>query len=94
MCDGLGTHGIIRTYTYGLKAGRPFFDRAVFPNINLTAQQYKSEKVGSSICHIFEKVLKLKDLMLTDAGRAEAARRHQIVVDFLYHFFDEEDAPE
>ena len=41
-----------------------------------------------------EKILKLKDLMLTDSGKEESKNRHQIVVDFLYHLFNEENAPE
>lgn len=32
--------------------------------------------------------------MLTDSGREESKNRHQIVVDFLYHLFNEENAPE
>ena len=43
---------------------------------------------------MFEKVLKLKDLMLTNSGKEEAKKRYQIVVDFLYNLFSEENAPE
>ena len=43
---------------------------------------------------MFDKILKLKNLMLTESGKKEAASRHQFVVDFLFHFFDEEDVPE
>ena len=32
--------------------------------------------------------------MLTDSGKEESKNRHQIVVDFLYHLFNEENAPE
>lgn len=37
-------------------------------------------------------MLKLKDLMLTEAGKKEAKSRHQIIVDFLYQLFSEENA--
>ena len=30
----------------------------------------------------------------TDSGKEESKNRHQIVVDFLYHLFNEENAPE
>ena len=32
--------------------------------------------------------------MMTKSVKEEAYERHQIVVDFLYHLFDEENAPE
>ena len=94
MCDAIGANGILRAYTYSLKHGKPFFDRDIFPIENLTADQYTGRCADSSVCHVFEKMLKLKSLMLTDSGKDEAKERHQIIVDFLYHFFDEEDAPE
>lgn len=49
---------------------------------------------NSGVCYIFEKILKLKDLMLTKSGKEEARERHKIMVDFLYHLFKEENAPE
>lgn len=94
MCDALGANGIIRVYTYSMKNGQPFFDRNIFPIEDMTADKYTRKCADSSVCHMFEKILKLKDLMLTDAGKEEAKSRHQIVVDFLYHLFNEEDAPE
>ena len=94
MCDALGAIGILRIYTYSIKNGKPFFDRNIFPIENMSAQKYTSKCADSSVCHIFEKILKLKDLMLTNSGREEAKNRHQIVVDFLYHLFAEENAPE
>lgn len=94
MCDGLGVSGILRTHAYQLAHHHEFFDRNNFPIENLTAKQYLSNPTETGINHIFEKVLKLKDLMLTSAGRAEATSRHQFVVDFLRQFFTEENAPE
>lgn len=94
MCDALGANGILRTYAFGLASGRPFFDRNQFPEENLTAAQYQDKSRGTGVDHFFEKLLKLKDLMLTGAGRAEAAYRHRLMVDFLHHLFEEEQAPE
>ncbi len=94
MCDTLGANGILRIYTYCAKNGKPFFDRTIFPIENITAEQYTSKCADSSVCHMFEKILKLKDLMLTDSGKKESKNRHQIIVDFLYHLFDEENVPE
>lgn len=94
MCDALGANGILRVYTYSMKNGKPFFDRNIFPVENLSADRYTKRCADNSVCHIFEKILKLKDLMLTESGKEEAKGRHQIIVDFLYHLFVEENAPE
>lgn len=61
--------------------------------LKITADKYNKVCAESSLCLSVEKVLKLKDLMMTNAGK-EAKGRHQIVVDVLYHFFDEEEVPE
>lgn len=94
MCDALGANGIIRVYTYSMKNGKPFFNKDIFPIKDMTAEKYTSKCADSSVCHLFEKILKLKDLMLTESGKEEAKNRHQIIVDFLYHLFDEENVPE
>lgn len=94
MCDALGANGILRVYTYSMKNGKPFFDRNIFPIEDMSAEKYTRKCADSSVCHMFEKILKLKDLMLTDSGKEESKNRHQILVDFLYHLFSEENAPE
>ena len=92
MCDALGVNGILRIYKYSMKNGKPFFDKDIFPVENMTADKYTRKCADSSVCHMFEKILKLKNLMLTESGKEEAKERHQIVVDVLYHLFDEENA--
>ena len=59
-------------------------------------EEYKkfNRKSDNFINHFFEKMLKIKDLMLTDAGKKEAQIRHQFMLDFLYEFFRENDCPE
>lgn len=94
MCDALGANGILRAYTYSMKNGKPFFDRNIFPVEDMSAEEYAGRCADSSVCHIFERTLKLKDLMLTDSGKEESENRHRIVVDFLRHLFNEENAPE
>lgn len=94
MCDALGANGILRAYTYSTKNGDPFFNKNTFPMEDMGAEEYTKKCADCSVCHIFEKILKLKDLMLTNSGKKEATSRHQIIVDFLYHLFDEENVPE
>jgi len=92
MCDCIGVNGLLRVFTYSLKNNKPFFDKAVFPIENMDASKYTIKCVDSSVCHIFEKVLKLKKEMLTESGKKEIEKRHRITVDILYQLFDEEDA--
>ena len=94
MCEALGANGLLRVYAYSMKNGKPFFNRDSFSIEDMTAEEYTRKCAESSVCHIFENILKLKDLMLTGAGREEAKYRHQLIVDFLYHFFQEENALE
>ena len=55
---------------------------------------YTSKKDGTVINHIFEKILKLKDLMLTKSGNEEAIKRYNFLIDFLNEYFYEEEANE
>ena len=94
MCDALGVNGILRTHQYALKNDTLFFDKNIFPVEALTASEYKKKCSDTGVCHMFEKILKLKKMMMTSSGKNEASERHQIVVDILYHLFDEENALE
>ena len=66
--------------------------------VNIMAHEYNTDgnthDTDGFINHFFEKLLKLKGLMLTEPGRAEAENRHQIMVDFLRAYFREKNAPE
>lgn len=93
MCDALGANGILRIYSYGKKNNQEFFDKNVFPIIDIDAEQYTKKSTNTScVCHMFEKILKLRRLMFTKTGKEEATYREKITVDFLYHLFDEEEA--
>ena len=89
MCDALGAIGIIRNFKYCAKQNRPFFDEKVFPVDNLNSNDYILKGSQTGVCHIFEKILKLKDIMLTDMGKNEAIKRNKIVIDFLNELFNE-----
>ena len=94
MCDGIGATGIIRSYQYHLNRGDLFFDKNVYPILNLSANDYMSKTVGTVVNHMFEKLLRLKELMMTDSGKEESIKRHNMMIEFLYHFFEEENVPE
>lgn len=80
--DAMGAIGICRTIIYGTAKNRTLFDESVFPHNNNTDDH--------AINHFFDKLLKLKGAMQTDAGKTQAQSRHEFMLDFLYQFFDEQ----
>jgi uncharacterized protein len=90
--DAIGAVGIARTFVYGASKKRSMFDPDDSPMVVFTAAQYDANK-GSTINHFFEKLLKLRERMHTEAGRAEAEKRHATMVSFLEDFFEESAAP-
>ncbi len=94
MCDAMGANGILRTHMYGLKHGRVFFNKSSNPDLYVDCKNYKEKVSDCSVIHMFEKLLKLKGLMFTNSGKREASNRHELMVNFLYQLFDEEDCIE
>ena len=93
MCDALGASGILRAFHYSISHNQVFFDKNIWPMQTFDLQKYTSE-CAIGINHMFDKILKLKDLMLTKAGKIEATKRHNFVIDFLRQYFAEENATE
>lgn len=97
MLDAIGAMGTIRCLAYALaRCDTPIFDKDIWPEVNLTAQEYRTpnRKSDNFINHFFEKLLKLKDMMMTESGRKEAEIRHQFIVGFLREFFWEQGCEE
>ena len=94
MCDALGALGIIRSFQYASSKGNPLFDRNLRPVTKLSAEVYQAKTQDTVVNHCFEKLLKLRGMMLTEAGKKEAEVRHDFIVFFLRELFEEENAPE
>ena len=92
MCDAIGVNALLRTHIYTLKHDKKFFDKDLWPIENMCAEKYTRKCADTSVCHLFEKCLKLKNLMFTEAGKAEAIERHNFTVNFLKQLFKEENA--
>ena len=90
MLDAIGALGMIRSLEYNISKNRVIFDKDIFPNINMTKDEYQKSTTSTMINHWFEKLLKLKSMMLTNKGKEMAIKRHNIIVEFLYNFFEEE----
>lgn len=92
MLDAMGNIGIVRTIVFNAVMGSGvFFDEEKFPRENLTKESYqaKSKDEETAVNHMFEKLLKLRDLMYTQSGRREAEIRHKAMFAFLEEFFRE-----
>ncbi|WP_026694898.1 HD domain-containing protein [Peribacillus kribbensis] len=86
--DAIGAIGIARTFAYGGKKGHPLYNTDLPVRESMTLQEYRSGN-SSTIHHFYEKLLKLKDLLHTDAARRLAEERHQFMENFLQVFYKE-----
>lgn len=100
MLEAMGAQGLIRCLVYALEhcngCTDKLFDANVFPEPDLTSEEYKKPNRASDnfINHFFEKILKLRNMMFTAAGRKEAEVRHCFMVTFLREFFRENNCPQ
>jgi uncharacterized protein len=76
--DALGAIGIARCLVVGGKFGLPLFN----PDDPFCEAREPDEKAWT-IDHFFTKLFKLPDTMQTEAGRAEAHRRAELMRNFL-----------
>ena len=83
--DAMGAIGIARTFSYGGRKMRPLWNGPLPKGL----ENPSPVKDESTIQHFYDKLLKLKDLMKTKTGRAMAAERHEFMVTYLEHFFEE-----
>lgn len=86
--DAIGAIGIARAFTYGGFKNRVLYDPAILPEEHLSKESYKNT-TAPTINHFYEKLLLLKDMMNTEAGKAIAAERHNFMLLYLEHFYKE-----
>lgn len=92
MCDILGASGILRLVEYDLARNAPFFDPADLPVEAITHEDYMSTQSESGCRHMFDKILRLPGLMLTEKGKREALIRRETDIIFLKDLFRERGA--
>ena len=88
--DAIGAIGIARAFTYGGFKNRVLYDPAILPEEHLTKESYKNT-TAPTINHFYEKLLLLKDMMNTEAGKAIALERHNFMLLYLEQFYKEWD---
>jgi len=86
--DAIGAIGIARTFNYGGYKGRSLYVPDIKPNLEMTKEEYKNS-MAPTLNHFYEKLLLLKDLMNTNAGRAMAEGRHKFMEQYLEQFLAE-----
>ena len=86
--DALGAIGIARAFAYGGSKQRMIYDPEVKPKDFKSFEEYKNDK-GHTINHFYEKLLKLKGMMQTNAGKKMAEQRHVFMENYLNQFYAE-----
>ncbi|MGV8981967.1 HD domain-containing protein [Clostridium sp.] len=86
--DAIGAIGIARTFAYGGYKERELYNPDIKPQIYTDFEQYKKNN-GTTVNHFYEKLLLLKDLMNTEAGKSIAVQRHKFMEDYLEQFYRE-----
>jgi uncharacterized protein len=91
MLDSLGAIGLIRTIQFSNVKNIKIFDSNIFPREILSSDDYKDKNNQTTINHFFEKLLKIKDLILLDKIKEEAYDRYLFLISFLEEYFKELD---
>lgn len=80
--DAIGAVGIARTFAYGGAKDRKLYDWSETARMNMSESEYRNKETAS-VTHFYEKLLLLKDLMVTETGKKLALQRHEFMLAFI-----------
>ncbi len=86
--DAVGAIGIARTFAYGGAHHRVMHDPDIPPETDMDAERYYAHE-ATTVNHFYEKLLLLKEMMNTEAGKLLAENRDRYMRGFLEEFFAE-----
>lgn len=92
--DAIGAIGVGRAFATGAHFNEIMHDPDVSTPVYGSAEEYRAAKGTANrtvINHFYEKLLLLKDRMLTETGKELAQRRHEVTEKFLEEFLAEWD---
>lgn len=101
LLDAIGCVGIGRCFTYGGKKSRPLFgvgelmcqDKMSYDLYTANRSNQPSlaspTRTNSSVEHFFEKLLRIKNMLITPYGRKLGIQRHERMIRFLRDLQDE-----
>ncbi|KCZ82339.1 hypothetical protein H312_00362, partial [Anncaliia algerae PRA339] len=90
--DAIGAIGIARCFGFSCQKKLPFYIKGVKPLVNMTTEEYNNQtknNLSNAYNHFYEKLLLLKDRMLTNTGKILAEKRHEFMKQFLENFKSE-----
>ena len=86
--DAIGAIGVARCIYYAACHNNPIHIPGILGEHD-TVEAYKSQGSSTAISHFYDKLLKVKDTMLTASGQKMADHRHQFLVTYLEQFLKE-----
>ncbi len=86
--DAIGAIGIARTFAYAGAHGDLIYDPELPYRESMTNEEYRNGK-STAVNHFYEKLLKLKDTLNTNAAKKTAQERHDFMTAFLDQFYKE-----
>jgi len=75
--DAIGAIGLARCFAFGGRRNRPLYNRSEIPG------EYDPEKEVSSLTHVQEKLLKIKETLHTATAKRIAEERQQVMLEFI-----------
>lgn len=84
--DAIGAIGITRAIYYGGAHSETIYDPDILPREKMNKAEYRNLDNETIINHLYEKLLKLTDMMNTPTAKKIAQARHQYMLNFLDEF--------
>lgn len=80
--DAIGAIGIARAFAFGGARGRKLYAHDEVARSDMSENDYRTKETAT-VTHFHEKLLLLKELMVTDEGKRLAEERHYFMKEFL-----------